>query len=76
MTVKQKQRLKSENAAFRAFRVARKKAGAWPELKEVARELKVSIQLTQRLLNGLVERGKLEKVGRYRGYREARRKAA
>jgi len=76
MTLKKKPTVTpAEKAAFRAFRVAQKKAGMAPDLLEVAAELKTSKQNTHHLLERLAAKGWLIKVKRYRGYREVRRTA-
>ena len=63
-----------EKKALRAFRTAKKKAGMPPELAEVAAELGQTSQGVQYALDNLVAKGRLIKVGRYRGYREPARK--
>lgn len=74
MTVKQKAELtNSEKAALKAFRRAKKKAGMPPELQEVAVELGVTDGRVEQILKSLVAKGLMEKVGRYRGYREISR---
>lgn len=69
MTVREKQKLKTKKSTLRAFRAAKKRAGMWPELKEVAEELGLSVQQTEVRMKALVQEGEMEKVGRYRGYR-------
>lgn len=73
MTVKEKSRRKRERETLRAFNRATKKAGMWPELREVAAELGVCTAHAENLLKALVAIGELEKVGRYRGYRLAKK---
>jgi len=75
MTVREKHNLKREKETLRAFLEATKKAGMWPELKEVAAKLGLSVQQTEVRLKVLVEKGELKKVGRYRGYRPVKKAA-
>ena len=69
MTVREKQKLRTKKSTLRAFRAAKRKAGMWPELKEVADELGLSVQQTEVRMKALVDEGEMEKVARYRGYR-------
>lgn len=77
MTVKPNPDLTApEKAALKAFRVAQKKAGMPPELREVAKELGVTSKRVEQLLQSLTGKGRLKKVARYRGYRMVRKAKA
>lgn len=60
----------AEKRVLVAFRRAFKKAGTLPELREVAAELGTSRQNAEFFLKRLVEKGRMERIARYRGYRE------
>jgi DNA-binding MarR family transcriptional regulator len=76
MTVTQKVGLTgSEKAALKAFRVAKKKAGMPPELQEVAAEMGVTYKRVEQILKSLVDKGRMKKVARYRGYRLVKKAA-
>lgn len=76
MTVKEKIELtKPEKAALKAFRIASKKAGMPPELQEVAVEMGVTYKRVEQVLKSLVEKGRMTKVARYRGYRLVKKAA-
>jgi predicted transcriptional regulator len=76
MTVIQKSALTpAEKRALKAFRIARRKAGVWPSMDEVAAELGQTKQNAEILLRRLAGKGRLVKAGRYRGYREPARRA-
>lgn len=76
MAVNKEHRLTpADKRALKAFRAAKKKAGVWPSLDEVARELEATTQAAEYFLKRLVAAGKLVKESRYRGYREVARAA-
>lgn len=66
---------KSDRKWLRAFLRAQMKAGMAPDNNEVATQAGATRQAADLALKQLVKKGELVRVGRYRGYRLAKKSA-